>query len=130
MQDGSSPSNLQGPVAESSVDMSLPKNGLPVSPVKENKKDQMLQASIPSVNNPSVLMSGVALEGTKNIEPLSSHKGGPPSDEKAGTSWSSSDVLERARAAIASAERASAAARAAADLVNVKLHRQASNTQS
>lgn len=32
----------------------------------------------------------------------------------------SSDVLERARAAIASAERASAAARAAAELVNVK----------
>lgn len=32
----------------------------------------------------------------------------------------SSDVLERARAALASAERASAAARAASELVNVK----------
>nr|XP_029122334.1 IST1 homolog isoform X1 [Elaeis guineensis] len=128
--DGSNPSNLRGPVGESSVDMLLPKNGLPGSAIKENQKDQMLQASIPSVNNPSALMSGISLEGTKRVEPLSGQKGGSPSDEKAGTSWTSSDVLERARAAIASAERASAAARAAAELVNVKLHRQASNTKS
>ncbi|XP_044490565.1 IST1 homolog [Mangifera indica] len=42
------------------------------------------------------------------------------SDTKMGTTSQSSDVLERARAAIASAERASAAARAAAQLVNAE----------
>ncbi|XVF44161.1 hypothetical protein PTKIN_Ptkin02bG0098400 [Pterospermum kingtungense] len=42
------------------------------------------------------------------------------SDIKTETTSRSSDVLERARAAIASAERATAAARAAAELVNVK----------
>lgn len=44
----------------------------------------------------------------------------PVSDFKRATPSQSSDVLERARAAIASAERASAAARTAAELVNVK----------
>ncbi|KAL2905153.1 Uteroglobin [Bienertia sinuspersici] len=42
------------------------------------------------------------------------------SDAKKDTGLQSSDILEKARAAIASAEHASAAARAAAQLVNVK----------
>ncbi|KAJ8758492.1 hypothetical protein K2173_000213 [Erythroxylum novogranatense] len=41
-------------------------------------------------------------------------------DVKQEESWQSSDVLERARAAIASADRATVAARAAAELVNAK----------
>nr|KJB31433.1 hypothetical protein B456_005G191700 [Gossypium raimondii] len=45
---------------------------------------------------------------------------GPISDIKTETNSRPSDVLERARAAIASAERATAGARAAAELVNVK----------
>lgn len=102
----------------------LPKTGLPVSPIKQNKKDQLLQAPpVPSVSNPPSRTSGVSLEGTKKVEPASScQTEGPPSDEKARTSQNSSDVLERARAAIASAERACASARAAAELVNAKLH--------
>ncbi|KAJ0096073.1 hypothetical protein Patl1_14970 [Pistacia atlantica] len=44
----------------------------------------------------------------------------PVIDTKRETTSQSSDVLERARAAIASAERASAAARAAAQLVNAE----------
>ncbi|XP_009804183.1 uncharacterized protein [Nicotiana sylvestris] len=45
---------------------------------------------------------------------------GAPKDIKKDTRPETSDVLERARAAISAAERASAAARLAADLVNVK----------
>lgn len=44
---------------------------------------------------------------------------GPESNSKRVTKSQSSDILERAQAAIASAERASAAARAAAELANI-----------
>ncbi|KAG4208658.1 Uncharacterized protein F383_21801 [Gossypium arboreum] len=55
------------------------------------------------------------------IEPsVKNGTAGPISDIKTETNSRPSDVLERARAAIASAERATAAARAAAELVNVK----------
>ena len=65
-------------------------------------------------------MSNVTLLTIGEIEASSKNcTAGPISDIKTETSRSS-DVLEGARASIASAERATAAARAAAELVNVK----------
>ncbi|XP_015895613.1 uncharacterized protein LOC107429444 [Ziziphus jujuba] len=59
--------------------------------------------------------------GTNEIQPSIRDDDAPPAiDFKHETRPRSSDVLERARAAIASAERASAAARAAAELANVQ----------
>jgi hypothetical protein len=59
--------------------------------------------------------------GTNEIEPsIKNYNAGLVSDVKRETRPQSTEILEKARAAIASAERASAAARAAAELVNVK----------
>jgi hypothetical protein len=59
--------------------------------------------------------------GTNEIEPsIKNYNAGLVSYVKWETRPQSTEILEKARAAIASAERASAAARAAAELVNVK----------
>lgn len=58
--------------------------------------------------------------GTNEIQPsIKDDNAVPVFDVKTETRLQSSNVLERARAAIASAERASASARAAAELANV-----------
>lgn len=61
-------------------------------------------------------------QGNANeIEPsVRNYIAGPLADGKRETTSQSSDVLGRAQAAIASAERATLAARAAAELVNVQ----------
>lgn len=65
-------------------------------------------------------VSDVTFSTSSEIESSAdNYTAGPVSDIKTETTSRSSDVLERARAAIASAERATAAARAAAELVNV-----------
>lgn len=67
--------------------------------------------------NPS---SNTTLFGHNGIEPsIKNHDTEPTTDIQEETGPRSSDVLQRARAAIAAAERASAAARTAAELVNV-----------
>ncbi|XVE84856.1 hypothetical protein DITRI_Ditri17bG0046000 [Diplodiscus trichospermus] len=93
---------------------SSPSNGAkPILPSDAKQSSQHQQAPIP-VNNVSLL-------STSEIEPSAKNcTAGPVSDTKTETTSRSSDVLERARAAIASAEHATAAARAAAELVNVK----------
>ncbi|XWS63547.1 hypothetical protein CRYUN_Cryun06bG0108800 [Craigia yunnanensis] len=92
---------------------SSPSNGIkPIFPIDAKQASQHRQASSP-VSDVTLLTSGEIEASSKNCT------AGPVSDIKRETSRSS-DVLERARASIASAERATAAARAAAELVNVK----------
>jgi len=68
-----------------------------------------LEAPSPSNNN--------SLLNTNEIEHSHENNDVPAGDAKSEIRFQSSDVLEKARAAIASADRASAAARAAAALV-------------
>lgn len=93
---------------------SSPSNGAPsIMPTNTKQESQHLQA--PSVS------SNAPFFGTNEIEPsIKNYDAGPVSDAKRVTRPQSTEILEKARAAIASAERASAAARAAAELVNVK----------
>lgn len=107
--DGSIPTNLLTVVAESSTDISPSLSKLSVASPKESPKRQLPQAPI------------------KKLEPVQNQREGSPGFERRSSIGSSFDVLERARAAIASAERASAAARAAAQLVNVERVHQAGN---
>lgn len=74
-----------------------------------------------SLQQPPKTASKMPLPAPTMTEPsIKDHNVGPISNiKKERGSPSSEDVLERARAAIAAAERASAAARAAAELVNV-----------
>lgn len=75
---------------------------------------QHIQAPSPPSNTPTLL-------GTNEIEQSAKNPSAAAvNNTKMETPSQSSDVLERARVAIAFAERASAAARAAAELVNVK----------
>lgn len=93
---------------------SSPSNGAhPITRTKTDQRSQHLQAPSPQSSRP--LLSNNEIEQSvksSNVVAISDFKKEAPSE--------SSDVLERARAAIASAERASAAARTAAELVNVK----------
>lgn len=93
---------------------SSPSNGAQsIMPTNTKQESQHLQA--PSVS------SNAPFFGTNEIEPsIKNYDAGPVSDAKRVTRPQSTEILEKARAAIASAERASAAARAAAELVNVK----------
>lgn len=76
----------------------------------DKQQYEQLEASIPSNNNSWL--------NTKEIE--QSHKNNDVqfNDTKTETIFQSSDILEKARAAIASANRATAAARAAASLAH------------
>lgn len=93
---------------------SSPSNGAQsIMPTNTKQESQHLQAPSASSNAPFL--------GTNEIEPsIKSYDAGPVSDAKRETRPQSSEILEKARAAIASAERATAAARAAAELVHVK----------
>ncbi|OMO55948.1 hypothetical protein COLO4_35832 [Corchorus olitorius] len=104
----------QAPSKQSFI-KSSPANG--AEPISFTDAKQTSQHEVAS------LVSNVPLWTKTEIEPLVKHCTGVPavSDIKTDdTTLRSSDVLERARAAIASAERATSAARAAAELVNVK----------
>ncbi|KAK6921738.1 Vacuolar protein sorting-associated protein Ist1 [Dillenia turbinata] len=76
--------------------------------------------AINSIESPGPT-SRVSFSETDVIEPLEKNlDAGATSDTNRDTRSQSSEILERARAAITSAERASAAARAAAELANIK----------
>jgi hypothetical protein len=82
-------------------------------PTNTKQESQHLQAPSASSNAPFL--------GTNEIEPsINRYDAVPVSDAKRETRPQSTEILEKARVAIASAERATAAARAAAELVNVK----------
>lgn len=76
------------------------------------QKTQHVQA--PSSSNNAPLLGCNEIESS-----VKSYVAGPVNDAKRETRPQPTEILEKARAAIASAERASAAARAAAELVNV-----------
>ncbi|XWS68856.1 hypothetical protein CRYUN_Cryun04dG0129600 [Craigia yunnanensis] len=102
----------QVPIKQASI-KSSPSNGAKsILPIDAKEAFQHRQA-------PSLVSNVTFL--TSEIEPSAkSCTAGPVSGIKTETTSRSSDVLERAQASIASAERATAAARAAAELVNVK----------
>lgn len=77
--------------------------------MQDKQEYKHLEAPSPSNNNSSL--------DTNEIEQSHKNNNVPAGDAKSETRFQSSDVLEKARAAIASADRASAAARAAAALV-------------
>ncbi|KDP29414.1 hypothetical protein JCGZ_18335 [Jatropha curcas] len=102
----------QAPMKRSSP-KTPPTNGTsPIINTESRQGSQYLQAPSPMINTPSVDTSETK-SSIKNDTTI------PSPDAKRGTTSGSSDVLEIARAAIASAERATAVARAAAELVNV-----------
>jgi len=93
---------------------SSPSNGAQsIMPTNTKQESQHLQAPSASSNAPFL--------GTNEIEPsINRYDAVPVSNAKRETRPQSTEILEKARVAIASAERATAAARAAAELVNVK----------
>ena len=94
--------------------MSSPSNGThSIKHMESKQESQHLRA--PSASSNATFL------GTNEIEPsIKNYDVGPISDAKRESRPQSTDILEKARAAIASAERASAAAHAAAALVNVE----------
>ncbi|XP_073004228.1 uncharacterized protein [Typha latifolia] len=128
---GSQPLVNQAPalIAEGSPVISLSKDTTSASPAWKDENNQLPQASISQINS-HTSVSGDKTSMFTSINAANSQVGEPPCDEKLYTGRNKSDVLEKARAAIAAAEQASAAARAAADLVKVKLPYGVSNVRS
>ncbi|CAA6665343.1 unnamed protein product [Spirodela intermedia] len=95
-----------------------PQDGLPITPMVQSQP----HLPVPAVSNPApAVVSKISSVGPEKIEL-------PPVDSSLSEGpRGASDALERARAAMALAERASAAARTAAALINAGVHRQAGN---
>ncbi|KAK3161610.1 hypothetical protein QOZ80_1BG0079280 [Eleusine coracana subsp. coracana] len=113
---GSSVHQVHAPIIESSPDASASRDKQPpvtISSVQDVGKHQVRE----SPSSPVGFARSYSATKT-NVETQEHHS---PSEEISCTSQSSSDVLEKARAAIAAATRASAAARAAAELAKVKI---------
>ncbi|XP_064939766.1 uncharacterized protein LOC135593558 [Musa acuminata AAA Group] len=123
--DGLNHMELQAPVIESSTNPS-PRDGVFVSSDKR-KPDQLPQSPAPSINSPSLLTNKTSSTVADKQDAATSETEAPSVIHRSCSSRSSSDVLEKARAAIASADRASAVARTAAELVKVKLPHQSGN---
>ncbi|KAI3433218.1 uncharacterized protein J3R85_007114 [Psidium guajava] len=84
-----------------------------ITPAESNKEHSRLEVPVTA--------SKISSHSTNEIETSQkSQDAGTPTDSKFETRPQSSEILERARAAIASAERASAAARAAAELAKIQ----------
>ncbi|EMS45366.1 hypothetical protein TRIUR3_03192 [Triticum urartu] len=108
---GSSVRQVQTPTTESSPASSISKDKPSILPVNDTSKNKTPE----SPKSPAV--SSRAYAATKSNVGSQEHQ--PPAAERSSYAGpGSSDVLEKARAAIAAATRASAAARAAAELVN------------
>ncbi|KAF7023408.1 hypothetical protein CFC21_035921 [Triticum aestivum] len=108
---GSSVRQVQTPTTESSPASSISKDKPSILPVNDTSKNKTPE----SPKSPAV--SSRAYAATKGNVDSQEHQ--PPAAERSSYAGpGSSDVLEKARAAIAAATRASAAARAAAELVN------------
>lgn len=118
---GSSVHQIQTPIIEGSVSspvVSAPRDKTPAlnSPVIDAEKHQVRESPTSPAGG---ARAGVVTKG--NVVTMGHHF---PAEEMPSTSPSSSDALEKARAAIAAATRASAAARAAAELAKVKITNQ------
>ncbi|KAF9590802.1 hypothetical protein IFM89_038394 [Coptis chinensis] len=101
----------RSPIERGSLNMSVPSNGQPIIPADQNRSRNVESAN-EAIRNLSLVSPGKAELSVSN------HNVGSVIDAKRSSS-DSCDAMERARAAIASADRASAAARRAAELVNV-----------
>lgn len=124
LQGGLNPTNSQGLIERSSV--TSPKEGVPTSTATEDQNDRLPQSLTRQVSNTPIVStqtSKVSSADAVTVDVVNSQTEAISIHEKSQSPQSSSDILERARAAIASAERASAAARAAAELVKAKLPR-------
>lgn len=100
---------MSSPVASASRDKPPPLN----SPVSDAKKHHVRESPTSPVG-----CTGAYVATKANVATKEHHSS---AEEISCTSPSSSDALEKARAAIAAATRASAAARAAAELAKVKI---------
>ncbi|KAK1324591.1 hypothetical protein QJS10_CPA01g01460 [Acorus calamus] len=109
----------------------------PISPstiaktaVHANKNGEAQPAQAISVDGSARFGANKPLTNIDKIErPMNTQIEESISDKKVETSWRSSEVLERAQAAIASADRACASARAAAELVKVRVALRSGNLQ-
>ncbi|KAK3165113.1 hypothetical protein QOZ80_1AG0029070 [Eleusine coracana subsp. coracana] len=113
---GSSVHQVHAPIIESSPDASASRDKQPpltISSVQDVGKHEVRE----SPRSPAGFAR--AYSATKTNVETQEHQS--PSEEISCPGQSSSDVLEKARAAIAAATRASAAARAAAELAKVKI---------
>lgn len=115
--DGGVPIVAQDPALKRLSDIPSPKRR-PLSAV---------QAPVPAVSNSPAFRREAPALSAGDLVPAVKQMEIAPNSETTATNQRSSDVLERARAAIAAAERATAAARAAAELVNVRVAPQPSN---
>lgn len=109
--DGSKPPISEGPVLSAPPIQQKPHNPSPSN--SDKPSTQGPKSSSPRCNTLSSHSNGTGASSK------SSNKEGSVSDAQKDMTSRSSDILEKARAAIASAERASAAARAAAELANI-----------
>ncbi|KAG9448938.1 hypothetical protein H6P81_008903 [Aristolochia fimbriata] len=100
---------LRAPESQSSFDFLLTKEEHSSRPVCQHQGIQRVEVS-------SKVDARVGLDSAANPDNVA-QRDGPPSDWNMGKNLQPCDVMERARTAIASAEKASAAARAAAELV-------------
>lgn len=100
-------------MSSSQADTHKPPPVLEHSNTSSNVQQGQFNQSPSAVNNLSQLAANKAKPSLKD-------QNGEPNSETKEKRLQSSDALEKARAAIAAAERASAAARAAAELVNFK----------
>lgn len=121
IQDGSLPVTRQEPVIKSLSDLPSPKNAA---------SSVTTPCQAPVVSNSTSFGGEDRSTIASNLAPALKQMEISPTNEREATNQRSSDALERARAAIAAAERASAAARAAAELVNTRAVRQGSSKQS
>ncbi|XP_064982501.1 uncharacterized protein LOC135623448 isoform X2 [Musa acuminata AAA Group] len=124
--DGLNHMELQAPVIESSTNPS-PRDVEYLFHLIKEKPDQLSQSPAPSINSPSLLTNKTSSTVADKQDAATSETEAPSVIHRSCSSRSSSDVLEKARAAIASADRASAVARTAAELVKVKLPHQSGN---
>ncbi|PON95945.1 Vacuolar protein sorting-associated protein [Trema orientale] len=105
--------HVHNPTNQGSFESSNSNGPHPTLPNDIKRESQRLQLLKPP--------SKIPASGTNEIQPSIKHDNAvPDSDVKRETRLQPSDIFERARAALASAERATASARAAAELANVK----------
>uniref|UniRef100_A0ACD5VIE6 Uncharacterized protein n=1 Tax=Avena sativa TaxID=4498 RepID=A0ACD5VIE6_AVESA len=110
---GSSVRQGQTPIIESSPASSISRDKPTILHAEDTRKHKNPESP------KSPVVSSRTYAATKSNVAIQEHY--PPASEISYTGPGSSDVLEKARAAIAAANRASAAARAAAELVKVKV---------
>ncbi|XP_068643615.1 uncharacterized protein [Aristolochia californica] len=107
---------LQARVPQSSFDLPLAKEEHSSRPASQNQGIERVEVSSKVETRSCGPTTSVGMDSAANLDTVA-QRDGPPNDGNMEKSSRSCDVMERARIAIAAAEKASAAARAAAELV-------------